>query len=122
PLASSISADRPGTGMITRFPELVNVLKVLRCRLWGRADLERWRDLRSRDFFWEERTRLIAGEIEPGSRVIEFGAGRRKLETYLDRTCAYTPADLVERGSGTFVCNLNLQPLPDLSEIHADVA
>ena len=108
--------------MIDSAHELINVLKVLRCRMFGGADLERWQDLSNHDASWEERSRLIASVIEPKNRVIEFGAGRRKLQTYLDRTCAYIPADLVERGAGTLVCDLNSRPLPDLSGIRADLA
>jgi hypothetical protein len=60
--------------------------------------------------------------VPPGSRVIEFGAGRRQLERYLDPSCTYVPSDLVDRGPGTIVCDLNQRPLPDLASVHPDVA
>jgi hypothetical protein len=101
---------------------LMNAYKVLRCRLFRRADVERWQDTNNHDASWEERARLIAGAVEPRSRVIEFGAGTRKLEAYLDPACTYTPADLVERGPGTLVCDLNARPLPDLGHVQPDVA
>jgi hypothetical protein len=54
--------------------------------------------------------------------VIEFGAGKRWLETYLDPSCTYIPSDLVDRGPGTIICDLNERPLPDLQSLRADVA
>ncbi len=55
------------------------------------------------------------------SRVIEFGAGRRVLERYLDPSCTYVPSDMVDRGPGTIICDLNQRPLPDLGYVF-DVA
>jgi hypothetical protein len=34
----------------------------------------------------------------------------------------YTPSDLVDRGSGTLVCDLNRRPLPDLRHVAPNVA
>jgi hypothetical protein len=42
-------------------------------------------------------------------------AGRRQLEKFLPAGCTYTPSDLIDRGPGTIVCDLNHRPLPDLS-------
>jgi hypothetical protein len=50
------------------------------------------------------------------SRVVEFGAGNRVLERYLDSSCTYTPSDIVDRGSGTIVCDLNQRPLPAVGD------
>jgi len=52
--------------------------------------------------------------IEPGTSVIEFGAGRLVLKNFLPASCSYTPSDLVDRGSGTIVCDLNSDTLPQL--------
>jgi hypothetical protein len=60
--------------------------------------------------------------IPAGTRVIEFGAGRQRLEAFLDPSCTYTASDLVERGPGTFVCDLNRRPLPDLCPLAPQVA
>ena len=46
--------------------------------------LTRWADLDNFDPEWDERTQIIADLITPGSRVLEFGAGRRYLQTRLD--------------------------------------
>jgi hypothetical protein len=54
--------------------------------------------------------------------VIEFGAGRRQLERWLPPGCDYIPSDLVDRGAGTLVCDLNRRPLPDLRRLGPEVA
>jgi hypothetical protein len=59
---------------------------------------------------------MIAELVPPGSRVIEFGAGQRHLEQILPLGCTYTPLDLVDRGPGTIVCDLNRRPFPDLRD------
>ena|SRR5690349_8642374 len=82
--------------------------------LLQRTDYRRWSDLHSIDADWEPRTRLIATFVPKGSRVIEFGAGTRRLETYLDPSCQYVPSDIADRGPGTFICDLNRRPLPTL--------
>jgi hypothetical protein len=81
----------------------------------GKADHQRWSSPDGLEAWWEARTRVIAQLIPPGSSVIEFGAGRRQLEKYLVDASRYTPSDLVDRGPGTLVCDLNERPLPDLS-------
>ncbi|ORA20737.1 hypothetical protein BST14_01835 [Mycobacterium arosiense ATCC BAA-1401 = DSM 45069] len=68
------------------------------------------------DEAWERRTERAAQLIPPGRHVIEFGAGTRKLERYLDPSCTYVPSDLADRGPGTIVCDLNSRPLPDLPD------
>jgi hypothetical protein len=108
--------------MAGEYGSLDLVLRTLRCRLFGVSDAERWRDLRNHERDWEERTRLIAGLVPKGSCVIEFGAGRRVLESYLERTCTYIPADLVRRSPETVVCDLNVRPLPDLCHLKPGVA
>jgi hypothetical protein len=65
---------------------------------------------------------MAAALIPNDSRVIEFGAARRVLEKFLDPSCTYTPSDLVDRGPGTIVCDLNERPLPELGVDTYDVA
>jgi hypothetical protein len=79
------------------------------------SDRERWADLRNHEVDWDERTRAIARLIPPGSHVIEFGAGRRQLESRLPEDCSYSASDLVDRGLGTLLCDLNRRPLPTSS-------
>jgi hypothetical protein len=97
-------------------------LRTLRCRWFGKTDLERWRDSRSFDAEWQERAKLIARLVPKNSRVIDFGAGQRTLENHLDQSCSYIPSDIVTRGSDTIVFDLNKRPLPDLSYLNLQVA
>ncbi|ETB33475.1 MULTISPECIES: class I SAM-dependent methyltransferase [Mycobacterium avium complex (MAC)] len=80
------------------------------------TDYRRWLDPTSYDDSWECRTERAAQLVSAGHRVIEFGAGTRKLERYLDPSCTYVPSDLTDRGPGTIVCDLNSRPLPTLPD------
>jgi hypothetical protein len=64
----------------------------------------------------------MAELIPKNTTVIEFGAGTRTLERLLHPGCKYIPSDLVDRGLGTVVLDLNRRPLPDLSGLGAEVA
>jgi hypothetical protein len=98
------------------------VTKMVLFRLLGRSDYERWGDPSSLETWWESRTQKLAALIPAGTRVIEFGAGRRRLASFLDPRCSYVASDLVERGPDTFVCDLNRRPLPDLAPLAPEVA
>ena len=108
-------ANHRGVETVTR------VAKMAMLRTMGRSDYERWANPGNLEEWWESRARL-ARMIPAGTRVIEFGAGRRRLEAFLDPSCTYTASDLVERGPGTFVCDLNRRPLPDLCPLAPQVA
>lgn len=82
-------------------------------KLVGGSDYGRWGEEGALRSDWDSRTRQIANLIEPGSSVLEFGAGRRVLEERLPAACTYTPSDLVDRGEGTLVCDLNAKALPN---------
>src|SRR5258708_2527383 len=97
-------------------------VRTLRCRLFGTTDMSRWRDAKRFPDDWEERTRLIAQLVPKETRIIEFGAGRRNLESQIDSTCTYIPCDIVSRGDNTLVLDLNARPLPDLRDLRPDVA
>jgi hypothetical protein len=81
-------------------------------RLRLETDYGRWGDCRSFSTDWDARTARLARMIPPGSQVLEFGAGRMALKNYLPPGCSYTPSDLVDRGAGTIVCDLNGPELP----------
>jgi hypothetical protein len=91
-------------------------------RLQKRADYPRWTSADGLQHWWDERTQLIATMVPPGTRVIEFGCGRRVLERHLPRGCTYVPSDIVERGPDTVVCDLNASRLPDLRHLGLQVA
>lgn len=90
-------------------------------RLSSTPDVARWADLDNFDPEWNERTQIIADLIAPDSRVLEFGAGRRHLQTVLDPRSTYLPSDLVKRSDDTFVADLNERPLPALDALKPDV-
>lgn len=106
-------------GMLPRSPRIARTLFL---KAIGRSDYQRWKNPDSLEAWWESRTRQIALLIPRGTRVIEFGAGKRWLESYLDRSCSYIPSDLIDRGPGTVICDLNHRPLPDLRPLRPDVA
>jgi hypothetical protein len=106
-------------GLVAMVPRLATVsLQKLR----GRADYARWSNPENLEQWWDSRTQTIAALIPPGSRVIEFGAGRCQLRRYLPPGCSYVPSDLAPREPGTIVCDLNRRPLPDLRHVAATVA
>jgi len=83
-------------------------------RYRGASDYRRWTDptyLSVPD--WDSRTAQMAKLIPPGTTVLEFGAGSMTLKNYLPKGCKYIPSDLVDRGSGTVVCDLNGRELPE---------
>jgi hypothetical protein len=88
----------------------------------GRADYDRWSSPQGLEAWWDERTKMLAAYVPPGTCVIEFGAGRRSLEAFLPPGCRYIPSDLVDRGPGTLVCDLNHRPLPSLTALAPEVA
>jgi hypothetical protein len=92
----------------------------LRCWLFGSSDVARWSDPRSFDAEWDERARVAAALIPSGANVVEFGAGLRQLERFLHGGVNYTPSDVVDRGPGSVVIDLNSRPLPSLGD--ADTA
>jgi Methyltransferase domain len=99
---------------VKRAPSLPALLK--------KTDHKHWANPRSFHPAWEPRTKKAAALVPKHSRVIEFGAGNRVLERYLDPSCTYVASDLVDRGPGTIVCDLNQRPLPDLGANVYDVA
>jgi hypothetical protein len=81
-------------------------------RARGKSDYKRWGTTQGLSVGWDARTRQVARLIDPGTSVIEFGAGRLVLKAHLPEGCSYTPSDLVDRGDGTIVCDLNGETLP----------
>jgi hypothetical protein len=103
--------------------KLLRIAEVLIDRVFQRSDYRRWAKPENLETWWEPRTKRIAEFIPRNSRVIEFGSGSRPLARHLDSSCTYFPSDLVYRGPGTIVCDLNKRPLPDLkSNLKPDVA
>jgi hypothetical protein len=77
---------------------------------WGVTDYKRWSTLTEQ---WDKRNEFIAGIIDDGSVVIEFGAGNESLRKLLNK-CSYTPSDVVRRSPETVICDINTGAFPDL--------
>jgi hypothetical protein len=103
-VVQTVSALRPG--------QVRRLVAAVARQLLHRSDYRRWSDPNELRPAWDARVQNIARLVPRGSRVIEFGAGRRQLESLLDRDSCYVPSDLVDRGPGTLVCDLNKRPLP----------
>ena len=88
------------------------VVKTVFRKFADKSDYERWSDPESLSPSWNPRTENIAFLIPSGSSVLEFGAGNMSLKNYLPADCKYTGSDLVDRGPGTIVCDLNGPKLP----------
>ncbi len=82
---------------------------------FGSADYGRWSDRISLSPNWNPRTNRIAEMIPSGVSVLEFGCGSMVLKEYLPAGCTYTGSDLVDRGEGTIVCDLNGPKLPSFA-------
>lgn len=82
----------------------------------NKSDKTRWSKIKNFDEAWDERTIQMASYISPDSRVLEFGAGRLILKDHLPKGCTYTPSDIVDRGHGTIVCDLNKRPFPEFDK------
>jgi hypothetical protein len=74
-------------------------------------NLARWS---SEDSFmpsWNIRTHMMSTMIPDGTKtLLEFGAGLRYLESIIPETIEYTPTDIISRGEGTIVKDINCDP------------
>jgi hypothetical protein len=86
-----------------------------------KTDFDRWSDVESLEFAWDERAEVAAGFVPAGSRVLDVGCGRMALSRFLPASCSYQPCDLVARDSKTIVCDLNAGQFPGAAAAEADV-
>jgi hypothetical protein len=72
-----------------------------------------WSALQDR---WDRRTRQAAAWLahEPG--VVDIGCGLMPLRDHLPAAVRYVPVDIVDRGPGTVLTDLNADPLPRFAE------
>lgn len=73
----------------------------------NKSDVDRWKQKKWLFDDWNERTKIMAQWIQPNSKVLEFGAAKLALKQFLPENVIYTPSDIVDRGEGTLVCDLN---------------
>ena len=74
-----------------------------------KSDIHRWKKEQALFDDWNERTKIMAGYVPENVRLLEFGAAKLALKQFLPKTVKYTPSDIVDRGEGTIVCDLNTQ-------------
>ena len=94
---------------------LINSLRTRARIRSNKSDYKRWENTKNLSPKWESRTLQMANLIPPNASVIEFGAGRMVLKSHLPSGCTYTPSDIVDRGEGTLICDLNGVELPIFS-------
>jgi hypothetical protein len=83
-------------------------------RLRGASDVTRWQGGEALSPNWDERTQLLGRFVPANSSVIEFGAARLVLPSYLPPGCTYTASDIVKRSPETIVIDLNARELPPI--------
>lgn len=93
---------------------IARLFSTLLGRATGKSDYRRWGTTKALSGKWDSRTIQIARLVPEAASVIEFGAGRLVMKDHLPTGCTYTPSDLVDRGDGTIVCDLNDATLPTL--------
>jgi len=77
------------------------------------SDLDRWRDAANLASQWADRSKLAAALIGSGPRrVLDVGAGDMALRGFLPADCDYVAADIVSRGPGCLVADLNQRQFP----------
>ena len=81
----------------------------------GKSDYKRWSKTGSLFQSWNQRTKLLSNYILPKSVVLEFGAARLALKSFLPGGCTYYHSDIVARNDDTIVLDLNKE-LPELPQ------
>ena len=119
----TISDTWPWVGRLQRLvydPTQKLTRKVTRAFLTGMrrrmsiSDISRWRQDNSLHPSWEDRVEVMVSRIEPGSRILDIGAGAQSMRRHLPANCDYLPLDVVGRTPDTIVCDLNKGSLPSL--------
>ncbi len=65
---------------------------------------------------WDERNKIIAGFIPPGSSVLDVGCGAQTLKQYLKPGCRYQPCDVVKSTPDVIFCDFNAGIYPPVGE------
>jgi hypothetical protein len=86
--------------------------RTLRLMAVGESDTARWAHPASLADQWDERAARAARHIPAGSHVLDLGAGAMALRRFLDTSYRYTAADVVCRGPGCRVVDLNRREFP----------
>jgi hypothetical protein len=76
------------------------------------TDVDRWANPANLATQWDARAALAGEAIPAGSRVLDVGAGAMTLGRLLKPGCVYQAADVVSRGRGCLIVNLNAGQFP----------
>lgn len=80
-----------------------------------RTVMERWEHLDHKESRpWAVRAEKAAAFLGDCASVADLGCGTMGLRPFLAPGTRYVPVDVVSRGEGTVVLDLNREPLPDL--------
>lgn len=78
----------------------------------GETDVQRWSNAQNLHSQWDERASLAANRIPEDASVLDVGCGAMALARYLKPGCRYFPADLIDRGNGCQIVDLNKCEFP----------
>lgn len=67
---------------------------------------------------WDDRNRVIASLILPGSSVLDIGSGAQTLRTHLHPQCTYQPCDIVKSSEDVIVCDFNAGNYPQTARLY----
>lgn len=78
------------------------------------TDYQRWEDPK-KTFGYQNplRAQYAASLIPDHAGVLDIGAASQILKRFLKPGCRYTPHDIIDRGDGCLVGDLNLREFPD---------
>ncbi len=82
------------------------------------TDIGRWERTARELPSWDERNRVIASFIPDGAAVLDVGAGRRTLRSYLAPGCTYQPMDCVPSDEQTILVEFNKGRIPELERTY----
>ena len=78
------------------------------------TDIERWQNTASHYESWQQRGQLLAGLVNRGERVFEFGAGSSVVRALLPSECSYQGSDAAPLTADVIQLDLNASTLPQL--------
>jgi len=93
-----------------------DILKTIFNKYSKSSDYQRWSQSKSLLSSWDERSLLLAKQVQPRSVVFEFGAARFILRDALPEGCTYLHSDIVSRNEDTLVVDLNKE-LPQIPKV-----
>jgi hypothetical protein len=70
---------------------------------------------------WDQRNKILASFVPPGSSVVDLGCGAKTLQTHLPPSCSYQPCDLVQSSREVIVCDFNAGKYPRLPRRYSHV-